>query len=102
MNTPSLVNELKNIAIKEFSVENVLLWENYKILQNMVYRYQVEYNKAKELGNEQIVTQYNFDEYYKQVQQNYQSTISMDEYSYDPNMQVPKQIMKYYVSFYTM
>jgi len=102
LNTPSLVNELKNIAIKEFSVENVLFWENYQILQKMVYRYQVEYNKAKELGNEHMVMQYNFDAYYQQVQQNQQYSASMDEYSYDPNMQVPREIMKYYVSFYTM
>jgi len=68
----------------------------------MVYRYQAEYNRAKELGNEQIILQYNFDEYYKQVQQNNQYSASMDDYSYDPNMQVPREIMKYYVSFYNM
>ena len=102
LNSPPLVEELKSIAIKEFSVENVLFWENYQVLQKMVYRYQIEYRKAKELGDERIVGQYNFDEYYQQVQQNYQTSASMDGYSYDPNMFVPKEIMKYYMYFYHM
>jgi len=102
LNTPSLVNELKNIAIKEFSVENVLFWENYQILQKMVYRYQMEYKKAKEVGNEQLVSQYDFEGYYQKIQQASFSTSSMDEYSYDPNMPVPREIMPYYTSFYHM
>jgi len=50
LNTPSLVNDLRDIAVKEFSVENVLFWENYQVLQIMIYRYQVEFNKAKKYG----------------------------------------------------
>ncbi|ORX87559.1 hypothetical protein BCR32DRAFT_240036 [Anaeromyces robustus] len=101
LKTPSLVNELRDIAIKEFSVENVLFWENYQLLQKMVYRYQVQSKKAKELGDDKIVSQYNFDEYYQQQVQSF-STSSMDEYSYDPTMPVPKEILPYYTSFYHM
>jgi len=100
LNTPSLVNELKNIAIKEFSVENVLFWENYQILQRMVYRYQMELHKAIEMGDETMVSQYDFDSYYQQqVKSNY-ATLSMDSYSYDPTLIVPREIYPYFKNFY--
>ncbi|ORX43447.1 hypothetical protein BCR36DRAFT_304103, partial [Piromyces finnis] len=103
LNTASLVNDLKSIAIKEFSVENVLFWENYQILQKMVYRYQVEFKKAMEMGDEHLVAQYDFEGYYQKIQQqNSSSSSSMNEYSYDPNMPVPIEIMPYYTAFYHM
>jgi len=100
LNTPALINELKKIAIKEFSVENVLFWENYQLLKKMVYCYQLEYNKAIEMGDERLVSQYDFEGYYQQIQ-NY-STSSQDNYVYDPSMLIPKEIMPYYMSFYHM
>ncbi|ORX87561.1 hypothetical protein BCR32DRAFT_264155 [Anaeromyces robustus] len=99
LNTPTLVKELRDIAVKEFSVENVLFWENYQILQLMVYRYQIEYNKAKEMGDEKLISQYNFDEYYQHQVQSLSSS-SMDDYTYNPNMIVPKEILPYYLSFF--
>eukprot|EP00833_Pecoramyces_ruminatium_P001322 jgi/Orpsp1_1/1175354/evm.model.c7180000053503.1 len=99
LNTPSLVNELREIAIKEFSVENVLFWENYQILQKMVCRYHLEYKKAKELCDENIVKEYDFENYYFQQLQNY-SDNSFDDCSYDPNMPIPKEILPYFKSFY--
>jgi hypothetical protein len=104
LNTPSLVSELREIAIKEFSVENVLFWENYQILQKMVNKYYIEYNKAKEFRDERIVTQYDFENYYFQQLQgnNNNSDGSMDNYSYDPNMPIPDEILPYFTSFYYM
>ncbi|ORX43441.1 hypothetical protein BCR36DRAFT_303844, partial [Piromyces finnis] len=99
LNTPSLVDELRDIAIKEFSVENVLFWENYQILQTMVYRYQMELAKAKEMGNEKLVSQYDFEGFYQKQVQSF-SISSMDSYSYEPNMPVPNEILPYYTSFY--
>jgi len=100
LNTPALVNELRDIAIKTFSVENVLFWENYQILQRMVYRYQKELHKAIEMGDETMVAQYDFDNYYQQqIKSNY-ATPSMDSYSYDPTLIVPKEIYPYFKSFY--
>ncbi|ORX43449.1 hypothetical protein BCR36DRAFT_373946, partial [Piromyces finnis] len=100
LNTPALVNELRDIAIKEFSVENVLFWDNYQLLQKMVYRYQIEYEKAKEMNDERYITQYDFEGYYQQQMMSTQPTQSMDSYSYDPNMAIPKEIMPYFTSFY--
>ncbi|ORX43445.1 hypothetical protein BCR36DRAFT_303847, partial [Piromyces finnis] len=100
LSTPSLVNELRDIAIKEFSVENVLFWENYQILKKMVYRYQMESKKAKDLGNEDLISEYDFEGYYQQIQG--YSIPSIDDFSYDANMPVPKEIMPYYTSFYHM
>jgi len=99
LNSPPLIEELKSIAIKEFSVENILFWENYQVLQKMVYRYQVELKKAERYGDPLLVSQYDFESYYQQQIQAF-SVSSMDEYSYDPNMPVPKEILSYYVSFY--
>ncbi|ORY22603.1 hypothetical protein LY90DRAFT_675834 [Neocallimastix californiae] len=101
LNTPSLVNELRDIAIKEFCVENVLFWENYQILQTMAYRYQIELKKAQEQGDARILTQYDFEGYYQKQVQSF-SVSSMDDYSYDPNTPVPKEILPYYTSFYYM
>jgi len=101
LNTPELVTELRSIAINEFSVENVLFWENYQVLRKMVNRYQVEYNKAKEIGDERIVTQYDYESYYQQQLQSL-SNSSMDDCVYDPDMEVPKELLPYYVSFYHM
>jgi len=99
LNSPPLIEELKSIAIKEFSVENILFWENYQVLQKMVYRYQIEYKRAERIGNPRLVSQYDFEGYYQQQLQAY-SVSSMDDYSYDPNMQVPREIMPYYINFY--
>jgi len=105
LNNPSLVEELRDIAVKEFSVENVLFWENYQILQKMVYQYQTEYARAKELGDEkmidQILSQYDFEGYYKEQIRNY-AYLKMNVFTYDPNMRVPKEILPYYTSFYSM
>jgi len=101
LNTPSLVNELREIAIQEFSVENVLFWENYQILQTMAYRYQVELRKAQELGDARMVSQYDFEGYYQKQVQSF-SASSMDDYSYDPSTPVPRELLPYYTSFYYM
>jgi len=102
LNTPALVNELRDIAIKEFSVENVLFWDNYQLLQKMVYRYQIEYAKAKAMNDEKYIAQYDFEGYYQQqlLSSSQQMASSMDSYSYDPNMAIPRQIMPYFTSFY--
>jgi uncharacterized membrane protein len=99
LNSPHLLEELKSIAIKEFSVENILFWENYQVLQKMVYRYQVDLKKAEIIGNPRLVSQYDFEGYYQEQLQAY-SVSSMDDYSYNPNMQVPREIMPYYINFY--
>ncbi|OUM57991.1 hypothetical protein PIROE2DRAFT_16853 [Piromyces sp. E2] len=100
LNTPALINELRDIAIKEFSVENVLFWDNYKIIQKMIYRYQEEFDRAKEMNDERYVTQYDFEGYYQQQLASCQSSSSMDSYSYDPNMAIPNEILPYFLSFY--
>ncbi|KAG4095522.1 hypothetical protein H8356DRAFT_1276326 [Neocallimastix lanati (nom. inval.)] len=99
LNSPPLIEELRNIAIKEFSVENVLFWENYQVLQKMIYRYQIEFKRAERIGNPKLISQYDFEGYYQQQLQTF-SVSSMDDYSYDPNMPVPREIMPYYISFY--
>ena len=99
LNTPSLVTLLKNIAIKEFSVENILFWENYNILRNMNSRYFIEYKKAEEMGDVDLIEQYDFDGYYLQQIESY-SKSSMDDVSYNSKMVVPSKIVPYYHKFY--
>eukprot|EP00833_Pecoramyces_ruminatium_P012010 jgi/Orpsp1_1/1186042/evm.model.c7180000096603.1 len=99
LNNSALVNELRNIAVKEFSVENVLFWENYQILQNMNYRYYVEYKKAEEMGDVRLIDQYDFEGYYKEQIQSY-TTTTMDNYSYNQDAQVPEELVPYYEKFY--
>jgi len=99
LNSPPLVEELKSIAIKEFSVENVLFWENYQVLQKMVYRYQIELKKAERYGDYRLISLYDFEGYYQQQVQSF-SVSSMDDYSYDPYHPVPREILPYYIIFY--
>jgi len=99
LKTPTFVYQLRNIAIKEFSVENVLFWENYKILQNMNHRYFVETKKAEELGNVNLVDLYDFEGYYQEQIQYYNTTVE-DSYSYNSNLSVPAAIIPYYDQFY--
>ncbi|KAL6617307.1 hypothetical protein U3516DRAFT_826272 [Neocallimastix sp. 'constans'] len=101
LKTPSLVNELREIAIREFSVENVLFWESYQVLQKMVNRYQIEYKRAKEIGNIESLNQYDFEKYYFQQMQNY-SEGSEDNCSCDPNMPIPNELRPYFTQFYNM
>jgi len=96
LNNQSLVEELKDIAVKEFSVENVLFWENYQTLQKMVYHYQTDYKNAQKLNNVN-----DFDSYYNE-QAYYYSNSTISSYSYDPSMHIPKEILPYYITFYTM
>ncbi|ORX87564.1 hypothetical protein BCR32DRAFT_240042 [Anaeromyces robustus] len=99
LDDPSLVNELRNIAIKEFSAENVLFWENYKVLQNMNYRYYVESKKAEEMGDMRLLDQYDFEGYYQQQIKSY-TTPTIQNITYDSNIPVPKEINPYYQRFY--
>jgi len=101
LNTPSLVNELRNIAVKEFSVENVLFWENYKVLQEKSKNYQLYYNR--EYPSIRPDHQCNFDYYYYQLQQrNYAPDFLSDRGAYNPNLPIPKELFSYYISFYHM
>jgi len=49
-----------------------------------------------------MINQYDFEGYYIQQMQSYTSSSSpsMDDYSYDPEMNVPKEILPFYSSFY--
>jgi len=101
LNSSLLINELRTIAIQEFSVENVLFWENYQVLQKLVYRYQVEFNKAKAIGNEDMINQYDFESYYIQQMQSFSSNSTpTNDYSYEPTLLIPKEILPFYTSFY--
>jgi len=100
LNTPSLVNELRNIAVKEFSVENVLFWENYKILQEKSKNFQMFYNS--EYPSIRPSNQYNFDYYYYQLQQRNYAPEFLNRGVYDPNMPIPKELFSLYISFYHM
>jgi len=77
----------------------------------MVFRYQQEYKKAKELCDENIITQYDFENYYfQQLHNNFSTKYNessnsenfMENYNYDPNMLIPKEILPYFISFYHM
>jgi len=96
LNSPPILEKLEKIAIKEFSVENILFWKNYQILQKMVYVYCREYRKNNERERERNI---DFERYFQDQMRNF-SISSMESYSYDPYMPIPKEIYPYYLSFY--
>ncbi|OUM65098.1 hypothetical protein PIROE2DRAFT_7988 [Piromyces sp. E2] len=107
LNTPTLVGELRDIAIKQFSVENVLFWENYQILQKMSKEYQIE-NKRKirnsnnDNNNNISMKQYNFESYYKQQMDGYQKAVPNDNVSFDSTLPIPQEHIRYFTLFYHM
>ncbi|ORX43438.1 hypothetical protein BCR36DRAFT_460764 [Piromyces finnis] len=100
LNTPVLINELRNISVKEFSAENVLFWENYQVLQKLNYRYYCEYKKAEESGDIRLIDDYDFEGLDQEQIQAAYTTSAMDNYSYNPNAQVPKGLLPYYERFF--
>lgn len=102
LNNPSLFNELKNIAIKEFSVENILFYENYTKLQKIVYRYELEQKRKNDLESDRTVSPNNFESYYQQQTNNYPYNFSKKENLVDPNKPLPNEILPFYLSFYYM
>ncbi|KAG4103065.1 hypothetical protein H8356DRAFT_1271406 [Neocallimastix lanati (nom. inval.)] len=103
LNTPSLVDELREIAVNEFCVENVLFWENYQILQKKVYRYQLDCIRSKEMGNvNSMINSLDTDDDSNLHQYPMKSYNLIECYTYDPDMPVPNEILPYYISFYHM
>jgi len=105
LNNPTLVKELREIAIKEFSVENVLFWENYQLLQKMSKEFQLEYkniiSRDKNKSQMSQMSQFSFDSYYMN-QMNYYQLVPNNDNNYDPQFPIPKQHMRYFISFYHM
>ncbi|KAL6609016.1 hypothetical protein LY90DRAFT_506715 [Neocallimastix californiae] len=85
LNTPSLVHDLRSIALKEFSVENVLFWENYQDLQNMNYLNFIDYNKSEESREESgLLNQFYYEYMDEPKHKQFYSTSSMNNYDYNP------------------
>ena len=92
LNSPNLVEELKEIAIQEFVVENVLFWENYCILQKLVSR-------AKQ--RQDIIGESSGSHHQKTLLQDiYSQNSSHDDDSYDPNYPLLPQLVPYFNAFY--
>ncbi|OUM68013.1 hypothetical protein PIROE2DRAFT_4435 [Piromyces sp. E2] len=89
---PELVEELKEIAIQEFSVENILFWENYCLLRNLVVKVTKHH---KEVGG--TVDNYNL--FSLQDIMYTENSMSSDG-SYDANYPLLPQLVPYYNSFY--
>ncbi|ORX42570.1 hypothetical protein BCR36DRAFT_400284 [Piromyces finnis] len=105
LNTPSLLNELREIAIKEFSVENVLFWENYEILRNMSMEYLLEYRSFSQQETSQTLRSFDFEAIYKQQRMNYYPISPTDDITnseYSSSLPIPQEIISYYTSFYHM
>jgi len=96
LNSPPILDKLEKIAIKEFSVENILFWKNYQILQKMVYVYCKEFIRKEERERDR---NFDFEHYYQDQMKDF-SISSMENYSYDPYMPIPQEIFPYYLSFY--
>jgi len=93
LNSPTLVEELKVIALQEFSVENVLFWENYCILQKIVSRVKHKQESAGESSSNSH-QKLSIQDFYSQ------NSNSHDSESYDPNYPLLPQLLPYYNSFY--
>ncbi|ORX78807.1 hypothetical protein BCR32DRAFT_269858 [Anaeromyces robustus] len=88
LNSPSLVEELKVIAIQEFEVENVIFWENYCTLHKLV----AHARKKQEIGDSSSGSRISHDHPYSQS--------SSDAESYDPNYPLLPKLVPYYNAFY--
>jgi len=92
LNSQNLVEELKEIAIQEFVVENVLFWENYCLLQKLVSR-------AKQ--RQEIIGESSGSHHQKILLQDiYSQNSSHDDDSYDPNYPLLPQLVPYFNAFY--
>jgi len=98
LNSPNLLEELKTIAIQEFSVENILFWENYCILRKYAIRISKKQNCNTSFSN------YKYDEInnsYYCLQDTYShSSSSQDDANYNPSFPLVSQLKPYYNSFY--
>jgi len=91
-----LLEELKDIAIREFSVENILFYENYRLLHKLVIRVTKHH---KEEGD----TMDNYGEMYSLQDIIHDSTLSnsnRSEGTYDPGYPLLPQLEPYFNSFY--
>ncbi|ORX59166.1 hypothetical protein BCR36DRAFT_579791 [Piromyces finnis] len=94
---PELVEELKAIAIQEFSVENILFWENYSLLHKLIIRVTKHH---KEVGGSID----NYDMFSLQdimySENSTSSSSNRSEGTYDPNYPLLPQLVPYFNSFY--
>jgi len=97
----SLVEELKSIAIQEFSVENILFWENYCILHKMVDRVVNRFNDV-DIADKDIEYYPLFsleDLMYTPSQSESVSSV-VEDGSYNPNLPILPQLQPYFDTFY--
>ncbi|ORX78808.1 hypothetical protein BCR32DRAFT_328393 [Anaeromyces robustus] len=102
LNSPTLVEELKNIAIQEFVVENVLFWENYCTLHKLVARAKRKHENNRGYEGSSNVSggdRYRYGYGYMHEYGNHSSS-SPDDESYDPNFPLIPQLVPYFNSFY--
>jgi len=106
LNTPSLVEELKIVAIQEFSVENILFWENYCLLHKLVGRVLRRMKEAKEEGKTEMdyvrsslimhdILSNNDNSYSGSGSASY-----YDDITYNPEIPIHYQLIPYYDTFY--
>jgi len=102
LSTPKFVEELKDIAIQEFSVENVLFWENYCTLQNLV-RHVVAHHQSQDDGDKSI-EYYGLlsmeDIFYSDPSEGDITSVIYDDESYDPRYPILPQLLPYFNNFY--
>ncbi|ORX75545.1 hypothetical protein BCR32DRAFT_271858 [Anaeromyces robustus] len=96
LRSPNLIEELKTIAIQEFSVENVLFWENYCILRKYANKVIKRQNSNININNS---NESNSNHYLLQ-DINSQSSSSQDDEYYNPNFPLNPELLPYYNSFY--
>jgi len=97
LRTPEIVEELKVVAVQEFTVENVLFWENYCLLHQLaekVVQHQKQHGDIDDSENmfllQEIISR----------SQNTASSSSQREWFCESKMPVPSQLLPYFNSFY--
>ncbi|ORX84887.1 hypothetical protein BCR32DRAFT_291050 [Anaeromyces robustus] len=94
LNYPPVLEKLEKIAIKDFSVENILFWKNYQNLHRKVFVYFSSFIDSNE--RERNV---DFDNYYQNYMKHF-SISEMEDFPYYPNTKIPKELLPYFVNFY--
>ncbi|KAG4093933.1 hypothetical protein H8356DRAFT_948024 [Neocallimastix lanati (nom. inval.)] len=106
LNTPSLLEELKVVAVQEFSVENVLFWENYCLLHKLVSRVIRRMREAKnedKMEMDYIRSSLILQDIISNNSSSYSGSGSAnvyDDITYSPEIPIQYQLIPYFDAFY--
>ncbi|ORX77346.1 hypothetical protein BCR32DRAFT_270709 [Anaeromyces robustus] len=114
LESPSFMEELKNIAVQEFVAQNILFWKNYCTLRRItirsIIRYEERYGNQNTYNNNNKYKYKNYNDYnnynnyYLNDNKDYSNLNSNSEFNFINNPYYPilPELLPYYNAFYTL